>query len=142
MKKRILLLVPCLLLALGLLTACGSNGSGGQSTGELKNKLTQYTWQGSAESTSGNIGIGLPFGLGKLIDIKFDDNGTGYITFLEGGPAMHFYWHITDDEVRLSFNKDEGYLPFKLNFSMNDHSLTLKGTGLLSGININLKHQA
>ena len=75
MKKRILLLIPCLLLALGLLTACGDNGS--QSSGSIENQLTSATWStsvGSLEDFEGLIDIKLPFELGNLVKINFDSN--------------------------------------------------------------------
>ena len=88
MKKRILLLIPCILLALGLLTACGDNGSGSMSDEAIKNHLINVEWEGKGSSSSGTGIIGLPFDLGNLLKFKFNDDGTGSVTILENSARI------------------------------------------------------
>lgn len=134
MKKRILLLIPCILLALGLLTACGGNGS--QSSEAVEQQLINATWEGNAKDTSGFLVINLPFTDKDLVTIKFDSdsNGkTGYISVLN--QKVDFTWKVTDGKVVLTFG-NLIHIPLNYEFSLDGDSLTLKGTG----ININLKH--
>ena len=135
MKKRILLLVPCLLLVLGLLTACGSNG-GGQSDKAVEQKLISATWEGKAEDFSGLVSIGLPFHNSNLVTIKFDsdtNNKTGYISVLD--QRMNFTWNVKGNKIVLKFGNII-HIPLDYTFSLDDNSLTLTGIG----VDINLKH--
>ena len=135
MKKRILLLIPCILLALGLLTACGSNG-GGQSSEAVEQQLISAKWNGQAKDSSGLIKIGLPFFTDKdLITIKFDSdsNGkTGYIAVLDH--HLNFTWKVQGDKVVLTFD-NLIHIPLSYKFSLDDGTLSLTG----KGIDINLK---
>ena len=130
MKKRILLLIPCILLALGLLTACGDNGS--QSSGSIENQLINAEWKGNADTSSGLINIGLPiFDLSDIITIKFDSdsngNKTGFISVLN--QKVDFTWNIKDkDHIVLTF--ENSILPLSLDFRLNGDSLSLTGTGI------------
>ena len=139
MKKRILLLIPCILLALGLLTSCGDNGS--QSSGSIENQLTRATWStsvGSLEDFEGLIDIKLPFELGNLVKINFDSNGKGSISVFENSPLplspINFQWDIkSGNQITLTFDSSFGGKPIDLNF-------TLDGNGLkLTGPDINIK---
>ncbi len=131
MKKRILLLVPCLLLALGLLTACGSNG-GGQTSGSIENQLINATWEGKAKDASGLIKILFPLldDDAELISIKFDSESnskTGYISVLN--QKVDFTWNIKDkDHIVLTF--ENSILPLSLDFRLNGDSLSLTGNGI------------
>ena len=140
MKKRILLLVPCLLLVLGLLTACGSNG-GGQSSGSIENQLTSATWSTNVDDPDnfkGLVDIKLPFDLGNLVKINFDSNGKGSISVFENSPLplppINFQWDIkSGNQIALTFDSFFGGKPIDLNF-------TLDGNGLrLTGPDINIK---
>ena len=140
MKKRILLLIPCLLLALGLLTACGDNGS--QSSGSIENQLINAKWTTTVdneEDFKGLIDIDLPFDLGKLVTIKFDSNKTGYIQIGQTGLVkVGFTWSVVSGEqVNLKFGSGIGDHSFDLTFHLDKDSLSLKG----SGIDINLSRQ-
>ena len=142
MKKRILLLIPCLLLALGLLTACGGNGS--QSSDEdAENKLTSSKWSATIDEASefnGILNLESSF-LGEILDINFEDNGTGYISILGNSDhALNFNWYIKDNKIQLKIGKI-GYIPFELDFSMNNSSITLKGTGLFEKVSLELNRR-
>ena len=132
MKKRILLLVPCLLLLLGLLTACGGSVQTDQTA---EQKLAGTTWSGEVKSDSdlnGLIDIDLPFDMGKLITLRFNSNGTGYMEFLN--KTQNFTWNVNGKQVTLRFTG--GSRERTLNFNFNGDSLTLQGTH----INIRLNH--
>ena len=133
MKKRILLLIPCILLALGLLTACGGNGS--QSSEAVEQQLINATWEGNAKDTSGFLVINLPFTDKDLVTIKFDSdsNGkTGYIAVLDH--HLNFTWKVQGDKVVLTFD-NLIHIPLSYKFSLDDGTLSLTG----KGIDINLK---
>ena len=139
MKKRILLLVPCLLLVLGLLTACGDNGS--QSSGSIENQLVNANWSTTVDNKDdfkGLIDINLPFDLGNLVKINFDSNGKGSISVFENSPLplppINFQWDIkSGNQIALTFDSFFGGKPIDLNF-------TLDGNGLrLTGPDINIK---
>ena len=129
MKKRILLLVPCILLLLGLLTAC--SGNGGQTSQTAEEKLTNTTWTGEVEDASGLIDINLPFDMGKLITIRFNADKTGYIQILN--KTQNFTWDARGSQITI---KSTAFKTRTLNFHLDGDSLVLRGTG----ININLKH--
>ena len=141
MKKRILLLIPCILLALGLLTACGSNGSGvtgsDQPDNTIKEQLVKFDWEGKA---SGDGQVSLPFGLGDLLTFEFNDNRTGSLSFLKGIDLCNidFEWTVKDGEICLEF---EHNIIGDMYFYMNKNALILKTTGILPiEITLNPKH--
>ncbi len=141
MKKRILLLIPCLLLALGLLTACGGNGSGvtgsDQPDNAIKEQLINFDWEGEA---SGDASIGLPFGLGDLLTFEFDEDGTGSLSVLKDIDLLKFdfKWTVQDGEICLEF---EHNIIGDMYFYMNKNALILKTTGILPiEITLNPKH--
>ena len=130
MKKRILLLIPCILLALGLLTACGDNGSGvtgsDQPDNTIKEQLVKFDWEGKA---SGDGQVSLPFGLGDLLTFEFNDDGTGSLSFLEDIDLLNFdfTWTVQDGEICLDFKQSTFG---DMSFYMNKNTLVLKTTGL------------
>ena len=131
MKKRILLLIPCILLALGLLTACGDNGSGSMSDEAIENHLINVEWEGKGSSSSGTGSIGLPFDLGNLLKFKFKNDGTGSVTILEnsaGTSSFQFYWTVEDGFVNITF-KDTLLNIFKFKLTITDNKLNLKADG-------------
>lgn len=132
MKKRLLLLVPCILLLLGFLTAC--TGSASVQTNETAQKLAGTTWESDDDSdVNGLISINLPFDMGNLFTLKFNSNGTGYLTTLNKN--HNFTWVANGDLVRITFEGTNIFGdPRSLNFSLDGDSLILRGTG----ININL----
>ena len=141
MKKRILLLVPCLLLLLGLLTACG----GTESSEAVEDKLVNATWttqvedpddfKGFSDDFKGFIGIDMPFGLGNLVTLKFNSDKTGYIQIGETGLIkFNFDWVVSGRQINLKFDSAIGDHSSNLTFQLDDTSLRLKG----KNININL----
>ena len=129
MKKRILLLIPCILLALGLLTACGGKGSGvtgsDQPDDTIKEQLIKFDWEGSA---SGDGSISLPFGLGDLLTFEFNEDRTGSLSFLKNINLLKFdfKWTVQDGEICLDFDHTIG----DMSFYMNKDTLVLKTNGL------------
>lgn len=136
MKKRILLLVPCLLLVLGLLTACGSNG-GGQSDDAAEQQLFNTTWQSKVDENTklgGLINIDSSF-WGDILTIKFDDDHTGYIGIFEDSKFhIDFNWKVNKNQIVLTFNK-AGFIPIHINFRLANGRLILEG----NNFNIDLK---
>ena len=134
MKKRILLLVPCLLLLLGLLTACG----GTESSEAVEDKLVNATWTTQVEDSDdfkGFIDIDMPFGLGNLVTLKFNSDKTGYIQIGETGLIkFNFDWVVSGRQINLKFDSAIGDHSSNLTFQLDDTSLRLKG----KNININL----
>ena len=141
MKKRILLLVPCLLLLLGLLTACG----GTESSEAVEDKLVNATWttqvedpddfKGFSDDFKGFIDIDMPFGLGNLVTLKFNSDKTGYIQIGETGLIkFNFDWVVSGRQINLKFDSAIGDHSSNLTFQLDDTSLRLKG----KNININL----
>ena len=141
MKKRILLLVPCLLLLLGLLTACGST----ESSEAVEDKLVNATWttqvedsddfKGFSDAFKGFINIDMPFGLGNLVTLKFNSDKTGYIQIGETGLIkFNFDWVVSGRQINLKFDSAIGDHSSNLTFQLDDTSLRLKG----KNININL----
>lgn len=134
MKKKLLILVPCFLLLLGLLTACGGSGS----PDAVEQKLVNATWTTQVEDSDdfkGLIDIDLPFDLGNLVTIKFDSDGTGYISIGEKLPVkVNFDWEVNGGQIELKLVTGIGSRDLKLNFRLDDNALRLNGTG----ININL----
>ncbi len=131
MKKRILLFIPCLLLLLGVLTACGGSVQTDQTA---EQKLAGTTWSGEVKSVSdlnGLIDIDLPFDMGKLITIRFNADKTGYIQILN--KTQNFTWDARGSQITI---KSTAFKTRTLNFHLDGDSLVLRGTG----ININLKH--
>ncbi|GJN65261.1 hypothetical protein [Faecalibacterium gallinarum] len=129
MKKRILLLIPCILLALGLLTACGDNGS--QSSGSIENQLINAKWESSISNDTKLGGlIDIDSHLGDILTIKFEKNGTGYIDILKNsGFQITFNWEVNQatKQIKLTFDK-AGFIPFNLNFQLDPSGLVLDGT--------------
>ena len=134
MKKRILLLVPCLLLLLGVLTACGST----ESSEAVEDKLVNATWTTQVEDSDdfkGFIDIDMPFGLGNLVTLKFNSDKTGYIQIGETGLIkFNFDWVVSGRQINLKFDSAIGDHSSNLTFQLDDTSLRLKG----KNININL----
>ena len=144
MKKRILLFIPCLLLLLGVLTACGST----ESSEAVKDKLVNATWttqvedpddfKGFSDDFKGLIDIDLPFDLGNLVTIKFDSDGTGYISIGEKLPVkVNFDWEVNGRQIDLKLRTGIGSRDLKMNFRLDENALRLNGTG----ININLNRR-
>ena len=134
MKKRILLFIPCLLLLLGVLTACGST----ESSEAVEDKLVNATWTTQVEDPDdfkGFIGIDMPFGLGNLVTLKFNSDKTGYIQIGETGLIkFNFDWVVSGRQINLKFDSAIGDHSSNLTFQLDDTSLRLKG----KNININL----
>ena len=134
MKKRILLLVPCLLLLLGVLTACGST----ESSEAVEDKLVNATWTTQVKDSDdfkGFIDIDMPFGLGNLVTLKFNSDKTGYIQIGETGLIkFNFDWVVSGRQINLKFDSAIGDHSSNLTFQLDDTSLRLKG----KNININL----
>ena len=134
MKKRILLLVPCLLLLLGVLTACGST----ESSEAVEDKLVNATWTTQVKDPDdfkGFIDIDMPFGLGNLVTLKFNSDKTGYIQIGETGLIkFNFDWVVSGRQINLKFDSAIGDHSSNLTFQLDDTSLRLKG----KNININL----
>ncbi len=131
MKKRLLLLVPCILLLLGFLTACTGGTVSGQTA---EQKLAGTTWTGEIEDESdvnGLIDIDLPFDMGKLITLRFDSDGTGSLKILN--QTQNFTWNVNGNQVILNF---DFFGKRAMNFYLDGDKLVLRGTG----ININLSH--
>lgn len=134
MKKRILLFIPCLLLLLGFLTACG----GSESPDAVEQKLVNATWTTQVEDSDdfkGFIDIDMPFGLGNLVTLKFNSDKTGYIQIGETGLVkFNFDWVVSGSQINLKFDSAIGDHFSNLTFQLDDTSLRLKG----KNININL----
>lgn len=136
MKKRILLFIPCLLLLLGVLTACGST----ESPEAVEDKLVNATWTTQVEDSDDfkgliDIDIDHPFDLGNLVTIKFDSDGTGYISIGEKLPVkVNFDWEVNGRQIDLKLRTGIGSRDLKMNFRLDENALRLNGTG----ININL----
>lgn len=139
MKKRILILVPCILLILGLLTAC--DGTGGQTSQTAEQQLTNTTWSTRVEDKDdfqGLIDIDMPFGLGDLVTLKFNADKTGYLQIGETGLIkFDFTWVVSGSQINLKFGSAIGNRSSNLTFHLDDNSLRLKGTN----ININLNRR-
>lgn len=134
MKKKLLILVPCFLLLLGLLTACGGSGS----PDAVEQKLVNATWTTQVEDSDdfkGFIDIDMPFGLGNLVTLKFNSDKTGYIQIGETGLVkFNFDWVVSGSQINLKFDSAIGDHFSNLTFQLDDTSLRLKG----KNININL----
>lgn len=130
MKKRLLLLVPCILLLLGFLTACTGSGTTSEQTAEQK--IAGTTWSMEDNSAlEGLIDIDLPFGMGDLVTVRFDDNGRGVVKVLNQN--LNFSWNVQGGKIVMAFDGKESKI---MDFYLDDDSLVLKSFGL----NINLKH--
>ena len=117
MKQRVLALIPCVLLFLGVLTGCSGNLSG---TGTSQ-KFTGYDWH--VQSTSGIAELDdLPTEVLYFVTLRFDSDGTGYFASM-GQVYYTFQWYSEGNQLAM-YIPGSGY--GLMNYSVSGNSMVLR----------------